>query len=399
MKRTFDLNAEKSKIFLKYFFKKQKDNVLEALSGGGQRFINSDGNYEFHLEYSFKIEEKDVKIYWIILTSSDNCLLSISTVNTDEVLDEKLNKLIHDCLMEYINNVKTSYFKRSYYSVMSGCNLAGEYWFNGVRIAPLFVDDKSQIVNSERIIVIDQVVDAIDNDEANELAVENSENIVSLLSFIMDISIEEPVQNYIYVLEEDFKKFDRKNSCFIDRNCPSSMPKKNTICETARFEGSILKSHENVYHFNKVLKLPSETRRIINSLFNGDKGLRDAVLNFTKIYRISKYVGLKYSTSEIAYQCAGIESISKFAKEKSFSDFMKKYTGKDDKLYDFIYGNLRSGHFHAGEFDFYDFSIKPNRFYNPEVQTNDNLKEVCHIVMRLGFLNWLNCKIGFLEHK
>ena len=399
MIQAFDLDAEKSKVFLKYFFKKQKDNVLEALLGGGQRFINSDGNYEFHLEYSFKIEEKDVKIYWIILTSKDNCLLSISTVDTDEILDNKLYKMINNCLMEYINDVKTPYYKRSYYSIISGCNLAGEYWFNGIRIAPLFVDDNSQIVNSERIIVIDQVAYAIDNDEANKLAVENAENIVSLLSFIMDISIEEPVQKYIYVLDEDFQNFSRKNSYFIDDKCPLAMPQKNILCKTARFEGSIFKSHENIYHFNNVLKLPSETRRIINRLFNGDKGLRNAVLNFSKIYRISKYVGLKYSTSEIAYQCAGIESISKFAEEKSFSDFMTKYVGKDDKLYSFIYGHLRSGHFHSGEFDFYDFSINPNMFHNPEVQTNYNIKKICHIAMRLGFLNWLNNEIRFLEEK
>jgi hypothetical protein len=397
MERNFKLNEIDSEIFLRYFYKKQKDNILESLSGSGQRHINSDGHYEYHLNNIFTIDEEEINVYWIIETTVDNCLLKISTVNTNDDIDKKLSNMIHDCLMQHINKDKTWYFKRLYYSVISGCNLAGEYWFGNIRVAPLFPKDDSLIVNNERIIVIDQIVEAIDNEEASMNAFENAENIISLLSFILDISIEEPVQNHMYFLDKDFNECKREISYFLDNNCPSSMPIKNSICKTANFDGSILLSHENIYHFNEVLKFPKETRRIINEVMKSETNLKNAVLNFSKLYRLSKFVGTRYSTSEIAYQCAGIESIAKFERENSFTSFMNKFYGENKELYDFIYGTLRSGHFHAGEFEFYDFLIKPNIFYNPKVQFTENIKKICHITMRHGFIYWLNSKFEVLK--
>lgn len=396
MERIFDLNKEESKIFLRYFYKVQKDNIIELLSGSGQRHINSDGHYEYHLNNNFTIDNEVVNVYWLIETTVDNCLLKISTVNSNDVIDKKLDSMIHDCLLKHIKRDKISYYKRSYYSVISGCNLEGEYWFGKVRVAPLFPMDDSLIYNNERIIVIDQIVEAIDNEEASMIAFEIAENIISLLSFILDVSIEEPVQNHMYFLDKDFNECKRQISYFIDNSCPSNMPTKNSICKTVNFEGSILVSHENIYHFNEVLKFPKETRKIINEVMKSEINLKNAILNFSKLYRLSKFVGTKYSTSEIAYQCAGIESIAKFTGENSFSSFMSKFCGENKELYEFIYGTLRSGHFHAGEFEFYDFLIKPNTFYNPEVQYSEDLKRICHITMRHGFIYWLETKFKVL---
>lgn len=393
MKREFDFNAKKSKLFMQYFYAMQKNNEFEMLVCNGSSSWNSEGLFEVNRDVTFEYNGSNIFVCWKILYNSKQELLSIENMNNagDENFDKLLMEFLSDCYHMVINEKTKKYYKRYYYRTISGCNLAGEYWFKSFRFAPLFPDDDSRIINSERIVVLDMEVDAIDNDHANQISYELSEFYISVLSFIMDLRFEHEEIHDKYV-KNDNHEMIRLSTQIVDRTISEKMPKKNVLCSTTRFKGSI---YDTLRSTNQVLVCPKETRKIINGIEQLNEDIQTAIMKSCRLYRVAKNIGYRYTTAMLSYECAAVESIVKNMKYDSFSWFMTQYAGEDKELYDFIYSEIRSGHIHSGEFVFSDFSSRGNTLDDTTFLTKTMLIQKAHYRMRFAIIKWINEFIKF----
>ena len=101
-------------------------------------------------------------------------------------------------------------------------------------------------------------------------------------------------------------------------------------------------------------------------------------------------------TLMLAYMVNSVECLAKSEdKNKSFSEFMKKYLDKeyDKELVDFLYGNLRSGHFHSGEMFFTEYNIKLDISLEKGFFKMQNIFNKGRSILRKALINWVKINI------
>jgi len=80
-----------------------------------------------------------------------------------------------------------------------------------------------------------------------------------------------------------------------------------------------------------------------------------------------------------------------------FVEFSRKYSNETDfdrDFFKYLYGNIRSGHFHAGEFKFYEYETSLNSYKNVdffEIQNNKYIRS--KKLIRGIFVNWIERNI------
>ncbi|MFD4819518.1 hypothetical protein [Peribacillus butanolivorans] len=115
--------------------------------------------------------------------------------------------------------------------------------------------------------------------------------------------------------------------------------------------------------------------------------------NACRLYNLS-CIFHKYSpTAHIAYLTSAVETLAKTEK-KSFTPFVKENVQDfNHELLDFIYGSVRSGHFHSGEFPFMEYQISLNN----ALQTNFFIAQKdffeARQILRNAFINWIEVNI------
>jgi hypothetical protein len=93
-------------------------------------------------------------------------------------------------------------------------------------------------MNAERILVIDQMIEAIDKSHSQQLGEEQADLISAHLSFLLDIGIYKPTSDERWVIHRDNisnKVTSKRFQLGIwDDNQPSSMPKKGELSPLGR---------------------------------------------------------------------------------------------------------------------------------------------------------------------
>lgn len=398
MKQEFNLSVKDSNLFLKYFNAAMRDPVSGFIRENGNAHFK-DGKYIIEQSVNFLYENKNLFVAWRIILNSDNSLKSIENTNNinNGEYESTLYKFINDILQNVIGKKKSSYFKRVYYKTISGCNLPGEYWLPGFRFAPLFADDNSHLVNAERIIVIDQNVEAIDIDHANQVALENASRYSAYLSFILDLGFYMPRHEELYFSEivNDSFLIKRMSTQLVDVDRPIEMPLKEQICPLADYKDSVF---DDVRYCNEYLVCPKETRKIIKGIEKASEESRDAFLRCCLLYQLGLNAGRYQPTVRLSYFYGAIDSIVKTNKRKykSFTDFMTKYAGEDKKFYDFIHGNIRSAHWHSGGFVLGDFNFDYDFLTNPDLHRRHDIVDIAHKKMRKAILMWLKDEVKII---
>lgn len=396
MKQNFELDLEKSQLFIKYFNAAMRDPKCGFLQANGSSHFKS-GKYITEQSVNFKFKGKKIFVIWEIIFKN-NILESIENINSvddDGSYDLLLSDFIITILQRVLTEKKEKYFKRVMYKAISGCNLPGEYWLPGFRFAPLYPDDESRIMNSERIVVFDQLVEAIDNRHADEVALENAAKYSAYMSFILDLGLYKPIHEKLYFLNKDGSEheMERKSTQLVVTNTPNKMPKKKEICKLADFKNDIF---QQIRFMNEYLVCPIQTRKILRAISDADENIQDAFLSCSLLYQLALNAGKYYPTVRLSYICGAVESIVKSnqKKYKSFSSFMGKYAGENKKLYDLIYRDVRSAHWHSGKFALGEFNFESDFIMNPGRHLTFNIIRVAHEKMRLAILNWLYDALG-----
>lgn len=134
----------------------------------------------------------------------------------------------------------------------------------------------------------------------------------------------------------------------------------------------------------------------------------EILLNACKLYTKALTTLSNEPTMMISYLIASIEALLKTEKEyeyisgcksdmEKFLVFSEKYIDKNkyDRNYlKYLYGNIRSGHFHSGEFKFYEFAVKLNQSFNIDFfESQKQYYKKAKETVRTIFINWLEQNI------
>jgi hypothetical protein len=402
LKQTFNLSAKQSRTFLNYFNAALRDPNLGMILGNGKASFEKD-HFVIHQDANFEYANKKMFAMWKIVVSQDGKLVSIENENTVEdkgEYDLALSQLISDVLQQVVADKTVKFFRRSYFTTISGNNLAGEYWLPGFRFAPLFPDDDSRIINAERVVVIDQNVDAIDMMHANEVASELSAQYAAYLSFILDIGLERPRHQERYFLTQNGTEYrmERKSTQLIDKAIPGTMPAKGELCRLAEFKNSVFDKHR---YMGEYLVCPVETRGILRGIDAMPDSDKRAFISCCLLYQLGATIGAYHPTVRTSYECAAIDALVKTGIHTGldFKKFMKKYSGGDEDLYDMMYGKIRSAHFHTGAFPLGELEFGHDFIQGPERFITFNILMSAHQEVRTAILSWLDERTGFVSSK
>ena len=114
MKKNIDLNADKSKEFMRYFYSMQKTNQFEILEGNGTAYWNSNNEYEVYHNISFEYKKTEVFINWKVLYNKKGELISIECINEEDMYTKDVAEdIIQKSYENVINEKRNKHFKRT----------------------------------------------------------------------------------------------------------------------------------------------------------------------------------------------------------------------------------------------------------------------------------------------
>lgn len=395
------LNAATSKEFLDYFNAalRSKGDSPFGSSGSGQF---TEQGYQASLDDWIQTTDGGgIRIAWTLQFDANGNISSIEAVPKAEAPEETwagtAQAFVSAILVSVLSSKKTRYFKRRHFSAIAGSDLSGEYWLPGYRFAPQFADDDSHLINSERYLVIDMEVDAVDSMHADELADERAGLAAAHLSFITDVGISKPTheQRWFLTRENGELKQHRESTQHIDLAVPSQMPGKNELCKCVQFSGSVF-DHEK--YANSPFSCPIETRQILRGLESSQPDLRSAFNKCSLLYQLGLTIGRYLPTVRISYEYAAVNAVVQElgGNYSGFSDFVRKNCPGEnvDDLLEYVHSRIRSAHWHGGEFALGETSHRRDFLTNPEGHVRFSISRAAHRVIRTALCTWVMREIA-----
>ena len=340
-------------------------------------------------------------LIWKIQRQPNGTLDDIEILCEDPKVDEKewhdeINGLIVSILAAAHAKRQTTFFKRNAFNYI-GVLLDGEYWFPGFRVAPSDPKDSNPLMFlTERTIMIDMEVEAIDDMHATALADERARTIAPMLSFLLNHALYRPNAEHRWIIQispPPFKPIRGQLTI-----CPPSphltqLPKKGEICPLGEFSGDLLRSFRVA---GEPLRFPTHSRRIISALDQAPVGISEAFNKCVRMFNVALYMATQFPSVSMAYLVGSIEAlVSINVKELGgYSAFMKKHVGEKKGLgefLDYIYGEVRSGHLHGGLFPMGEYDL--HGFFDPIMEPDDMTRSYLigssFEFTRTAIVNWL----------
>jgi len=269
--------------------------------------------------------------------------------------------------------------------------LSGEYWISGYRFSPLIGEKEEDryLLNAQRLVVIDQKVCGIDNQHASLIANRRAHEFISLLSLILDLAITNPPSQsvYTYDVESVTSGSKRRHIGYFHNKPFLKIPNKGEEMSSGAYSGSV--NDDPVRYAGQLICMPQESRKIIKYILNSPLGIKKAYLNCSKLYRLGMIFREHSRTATLSYMVAAVDALRQGLDQKtSFSEFLKKYGGNvSDEMTDFLYGNVRSAHIHAGEFLLEDYNIGGNFLVDFERHILRSAEMSAHELIRTAIFN------------
>lgn len=151
------------------------------------------------------------------------------------------------------------------------------------------------------------------------------------------------------------------------------------------------------------LKIPRCIKKYFKSLEELKKDDEKRYNNFrncARLYNLAYTQGIYEPSLMVSYMVSAIEALAK-SEKMYFTEFMKKYLeGEYDKdICDLIYGNIRSGHFHSGEFFFNEYSLNMDIALNHAFEKQMNIFVKSRVLLRRAIINWIKKELLMKESK
>lgn len=264
----------------------------------------------------------------------------------------------------------------------------------------------------ENILLLDQKIDfnkydflgtvgsnGIDDTELNLFVFDNMNGLIAInekgemvLNNYLNISANNVTitqTSYNEALERIFKDREFKKQ------------KKQYKCESISDELIFYNLHpeivsEHCSFFRKVVVFEKEHEKQYKNFYNA-----------CKLYNYAHYAGANNPTAMISYFIASIEALSKsentedYLKEVNsdmdkFTRFCKKYfleNDFDDKFIKYIYGKIRSGHFHSGESHFFEYDCNFDLCFDNDFFKMKDIFLRARSELRKVIINWIRINI------
>lgn len=389
--------GDRQSVFLAHLNSQLESRLSSSLASARYR---EDGGFESTVTGTFAVGSEQVNLAWRLVKSPEGNLLFVEVESTNDTTSEinwedAANKFVISVLTDAFTARRSKYFRRVFFHYI-GPQLDGEYWFNGVRFAPVWPeDDHPHLLKTERVVSFDMNVDAIDEKDATSRADEIAKCQAARISLLLDIGLYKAVRESRWVVARTDQGPDDKSvrlqlGFFGHGTQLSELPNKGRVCPPGKYSGSI-----NGWEAGNLISFPPETRKILRAVNESSPNIADAFDRGARLYQVALDLGNQYPSVGLAYRVASVEAISKADHEcKGFSDFVRKYTTSTanlDNLLNYMYGTARSAHFHAGEFPLGEFSSKC--IFDPLLDSKhidlSHVHRKCYEIIREPIVNWI----------
>jgi hypothetical protein len=384
--------------------------------------INSTGNiFKFFLKDKIRDTEESLLITFEI-TNNKIVKITIELFSDETKINEyDLDYYLKNTMFNIISNEFSQ--KKQLYTIRNYC-----YYFNSIAInGDIYLNTdyrlRLRFINSnprqeplcQNILYVDTEINAANLDHAISIAYNNTKNVISCLSVLLDVGFEMIHSEYLIFVratedelvteryrtayldpeleiivkdnlngmkslndKDDMQTFFNGNVSYTFSQDIYDIDKSETIVMTNTtktnlentFKSLKIKKEniinpdyrediENTGHFpNTEIKIPQCIRKYYKSIYRMNNEEKERYFSFARLYNLSLTMAKYEPTVMCAYRVASFETLANSI-NISFSEFIKKYCtlDYDEKLIDFFYGNLRSGHFHAGKFLFNEYNV------------------------------------------
>lgn len=366
------------------------------------------GSFVIGLSGPFPVDDRQVQLTWLLKRTASGSLEKIS-VSADEqeaqpeVWQQAVRDFVTSVLTATLAAKKTRFFRQSVFFYL-GPQLEGEYWLPGFRFAPVCSDDSMPtLINAERAVTIDQYVYAVDEFHAYALADASAWRHAARLTLLLDLALYRDQPSMRWVLAgEDGKPLDRSIRYQLGFRHPNmalgGMPKKGEICRLGTYRRSL---EGRLQYDGPLTSLPKESRAVLRGIEKQDPVILNGFDRACRLYQVSCVSGNQFPSVGMAYEVAAVEALSSADPDNvGFSNFMRRYvTPRPDteisRTLEYLYGNVRSGHFHSGSFPFGEFDC--HHYFDPLMDlisaTRDMNRWDWHALVREAIVNWMRQKL------
>jgi hypothetical protein len=409
-----------------------------------------------HLSHRFREDEENVLLS-IIFDKEKLRSIEVMVNNDKNKYNEyDLKYFYYDEIQNvlfYNRNLKSKKFTiRNYRSIYNSSTIHGSYQINTKNkfsFFSLFPIERSEPM-TEHIICFDVEVEDSSLDRARSQAHNIVSDYTGFLSVLLDIGFEDINSKYVNYIKNDKSnvlKTERYRTGFGDDelnllvkdNLNGLMHRKDMnkesllgfmsyssfdnlkqvitekVGHTPELDAALTKHrlykvngkdkgtpqysefiNDNIHYMNEPILIPQKIRKFfkaIEDMKENDYKKYIFFRNSCRLYNLSHTLGHISSTSQLAYLVSSIEVLSK-TQNSSYTPFIRKYNEEADlKLLDYIYGKVRSGHFHSGEFLFHEFDVELNSSANPKFFTARNDLIKARSQLRKIFVEWINSEL------
>jgi hypothetical protein len=396
MKRSLSISkGPKQQLFLAYLNAEFAKRTKRAQA----HFENGDlGSIVNVVRTTFDEPDSKVELIWLFRTLANGelaevevSLASVTNEAQNETWEELAREIIDLALTAAFNETRRTEHRRQvlYYV---GPQFDGEYWFRSVRVAPAILDENyPALMNAERAVVLDFEVKAIDSYDASYLAAEFTRRFAARLSVLLDVDLYEPSHEQVWVMVDSSPKAERLGRGIGQLAGGNGMTKKGKICRAGALG-------QGIGHYGRTagtLRMPQEARRILRGVDALPEPVKDAFDGAARMYQIGLSLARRFPSAQLAYRVGAIEALSAIDTEvNSFSAFMRKYlplVPNDEQLLDYLYGDIRSSHFHSGKFDLGEFSVQRHMdiVSSPQTAIRHRQQYRCFELTRQAIVNWM----------
>lgn len=387
--------GDKQRLFLDYFNSALRSG---ASSYRGVNRYHEDGAFEGSVTGEFAVDDTEFVLTWTVRWLPDGTVDSVEvTADASEGQSQWKDPVYHlvmSALSSALADRLQRFFRRQRFYYI-GPQLDGEYWLPGHRFAPGFPDDpEPSLLNAERVVVIDMNIEAVDKMHAYSLAQERARRYAARLSVLLNAGLYQalPVQRWVLQYSDGASESHRYQLGFSGTNI-DEMPGKAELCALGQYSGSLRDTHRVA---GELLSLPPESRRILRGIESARPRLAATFDHCARLYQVAAVVGSRFPSVGLAYRVAAVEAIAKGTKEyRSFSDAVRANVedrpGLEEMLA-FLYGSVRSAHFHSGEFPMGEFDLIPffDPLMDPDVFERQGIQRQGYLVTREAIISWLS---------
>lgn len=390
-----DLSVIKNPAQQRYFIE-HLDSTIRKYSNNftGCSYFNESGDHINESSIAISLNNTE-EILELKITSTDKDILKLIEFQCPESpkTEEFVHSLITQSLVNTLGVATVKFFRRVQYCYI-GEQLDGEYWIKNTRIAPVNPADPTPFrCDIERYISLDMEVEAIDEQDAWSISVHKADKLIAKLSMITDTGFYKPTSEHRWFLSKDHSGPSELRQLGYFGHGPNieKLPRKGKLCSAGAFEGSM---RSTIRYVGDSLKLPIETRKLLSAIESKSAKQISAFENSALLYQFGLNAGRYSRTVKLSYLVASIDALCKAENtHNEFGSFLRHYAQPAhniDHLINFMHGEVRSAHFHAGEFPFGEFSLnKTTTIFKSSIERiTDHKYDECRKIIRYAITNW-----------